>query len=698
MDMNRRMAGHRLLLLAGIACIAQPGITLAQDEGTVLETIEVESESDDILVQEGYVAKTDRTGTKVDTPLIKVPQAISTVTQDQIEDQKPRTLNEALAYTAGANPNTFGYDSRYDAYYLRGFPAYYNGMFRDGLRQFNGPSAWLRGEPYGLEGVTVLKGPASALYGVSGPGGIVNMVTKRPTAETFREVELTVGQDNRYQAGVDLSGPASAENDWLLYRLTALGRKSDTHLEGYPDDKYYIAPAFTITPDEDTKLTILGEYSRALTGGTAAFYQPVYGTLTRTYGGDPNWNDFDQKQARIGYELEHRLNETVTLRQNLRYADVDASLEYSGLYGSSPTRYWGYYQERVKNLALDNSAKFEFDTGALTHTAVAGLDYNWSDYEAYSGVSYTTLADLNATATPFSGSQRMNMVGVYLHDQIDWDALSLFASARYDWSSTDAVDSTFTATEQTDHGFSGRIGLSYRTEAGITPYATYSTSFNPNVGFVYDDPSSTVNRVADPTNGRQKEIGVKYELPDANAVLTAALFDIEMKNGIVFDTSAGVNKQVQRDLRSRGLELEANASLGNGFSLIAAYTYQHMEIDRGATDTVGNELSATPNHIASLWGHYLVEDGSLAGLGVGAGLRYIGESYGDDQNSFENSARLLVDAAVSYDFGYSNPDLKGLSLQVNAKNLFNTEKAICSAGYCYWDEGRTVYGSLRYRF
>ena len=127
---------RRLMLLAGGSLCLSTGV-IAQDSagGTELETIVLEAESDDILVQDGYVAKSDRIGTKTDTPLVRIPQAVSVVTQDQIEDQKPRTLNEALTYTAGANPTNFGYDSRYDAFYLRGFPAYYTGTFRDGLKR-----------------------------------------------------------------------------------------------------------------------------------------------------------------------------------------------------------------------------------------------------------------------------------------------------------------------------------------------------------------------------------------------------------------------------------------------------------------------------------------------------------------------------------------------------------------------------------
>ena len=703
---------HKLALMAGASLALQAGFVFAPEAQTELETIVLEAESDAILVQEGYVGKTDRIGTKTDTPLAAIPQSVSVVTQDQIEDQRPRTLNEALNYTAGANPNTFGFDTRYDAFYLRGFPAHYNGMFRDGLRQFNGPSAWLRTEPYGLEGVTILKGPASSLYGVSGPGGIVNMVTKRPKDETFREIEIGIGQHNRYQAGIDLSGPVNEEAS-LLYRFTALGRESDTELKGYPDDKLYIAPAFTWKPDEDTRFTLLTEYSKATTGGTAFFYQPVYGEITDIYGGDPNWNDFDQTQGRIGYEFEHRLNDVVTLRQNLRYSAVDADLEYSGLYGATPTRYWGYYEEDMKNFAVDNMAQFEFDTGTISHTAVVGIDYSWSDYSAHTSESYTTLADLEVRSPPFFGAQKTNMVGVYLHDQMEWDNLTLFGSARYDWVRTDALDAAYSKTEQNDGGFSGRIGASYQTDSGLIPYASYSTSFSPNVGFVYDNPSDPADRgrTANPTRAEQIEVGAKYEIPDTNAVISAAVFNIDQTDGVVFDTSTGRNRQRQLDLNSRGFEVEANANFDNGFSLIASYTYQRMKIKKGADidldgktgplpaeSTEGNQLSATPNHLVSLWGHYLVETGPLQGLGVGAGLRYVGDSYGDDLNTFKNDSRVFIDAALSYDFGYRNPDLQGLTLQVNAKNLFDTQKPICSAGRCYWDEGRTIYGSLRYRF
>ena len=700
--MRARTATSRagLFLTAGVAIFAPHQAVHAQEGQTVvLEAVTVEAESDDTLVQDGYVAKQDRLGTKIDTPIAQIPQAISVVTQDQIEDQKPRTLNEALSYTASANPNSFGFDSRYDAFYLRGFPAYHNGIFRDGLRQYNGPSAWFKTEPYGIEGITILKGPASSLYGVSGPGGIVNLVTKRPKEEQFREVEMLFGGYDRYQAAFDFSGPVNEEGT-ILYRMTGLGRLADTDLPGYADDKAYFAPAFTFKPDEDTKLTILGEYSQSVTGSTAFFYNPSYGTVSDLYEGDPDWNDFTNKQGRIGYEFEHRFNDVVTVRQNLRFSGVDADLKYSGFYPAPPDRSWGHYKEDVRNFVVDNMAQFEFDTGPVEHTAVAGFDYAWSNYDTEAASSLVSIDDLKGQPFYFSGSQEMNQYGLYLHDQMEWNDWTLFLSGRHDWVDSQSVDYLMNETDQKDSAFSGRVALSYRTEWGIIPYANYSTSFAPNLGFVYDGVTDE-RRVARPTKAEQIEVGVKYEIPDTNAIVSAAYFDIDQRDGVILDGTfddAGNQRQRQLDLTSRGFELEGSASFDNGWSFIGSYTYMEMEIKKGLPGTVGNELSSTPNHIVSLWGRYDFQEGAMKGLGLGAGVRYVGESYGDDLNTFKNEDRVFVDTALSYDFGARNPDLEGVSLQVNAKNLFDERKPVCTVGNCYWDEGRSVFGSLRYRF
>ncbi|WP_395383885.1 TonB-dependent receptor domain-containing protein [Mesorhizobium sp. UC22_110] len=418
----------------------------------------------------------------------------------------------------------------------------------------------------------------------------------------------------------------------------------------------------------------------------------------------PPWNDFRQNQGRVGYEFEHRFNDLLTVRQNLRYNAVDTDMEYSLHYAPAPNqplkRYWGHYREDMKNFVVDNMAQFTFDTGPIKHAAVAGLDYSWAQYGSHSAVSYVSAADIAKQPVPFTRGQELNQTGAYLHDQMEWNNFTLFASGRYDWVDTASTDAEYNRTKQRDRDFSWRLGLSYRTDWGIIPYANYSTSFSPNIGYVYD-PVSNIRRVARATTAEQMEVGVKYEIPDTNAVLSAAYFDISQKDGLVYDGTfddQGNQRQRQLDLNSRGIELEANASFDNGFGLIASYTHLRMKIEKGAAGTIGKELSATPNDVLALWGNYKFEADALAGLGLGAGIRYSSESYGDDTNSFRNAARTYVDAALSYDFGYRNPEMQGLTLQVNAKNLFNKQGTVCQAGNCYRDEGRSVFGSMRYRF
>src|SRR5690606_17234840 len=213
---------------------------------------------------------------------------------------------------------------------------------------------------------------------------------------------------------------------------------------------------------------------------TAFFYNPSYGQVSNIYEGDPDWNDFTTEQGRIGYEFEHRFNDLLTVRQNLRYSAVDADLKYSGyctdlenfFYGCLyPERSWGWYKEKAKNFVVDNMAQFDFDTGAVSHTAAAGVHYGWSTYEARAARSDMSAEDGASPPLAFSGGQEMHQFGVYLHDEMQWNDLTLFASARYDWVKSTSTDPApaLVETDQDDSAFSGRLGISYRTDWGIIP-------------------------------------------------------------------------------------------------------------------------------------------------------------------------------------------------------------------------------------
>ncbi|EUB99509.1 TonB-dependent siderophore receptor [Rhizobium sp. CF080] len=688
--------------------------TLGAEGATVLQEIVLDGGSGGVINSDGYVSLSSATGAKTDTPIQETPQSVSTVTQAQLQDRNPQSLTDAIAYTPGARVDAYGTDPRYDSFFVRGFNVTNTGVFRDNLRQPVAGYGYFLTEPYGIEGISILRGPSSSLYGATGAGGLYNVISKRPTEEVLREVETQFGTDSRYQGQFDVSGPVG-DNDTLLYRLTGVARSSGTDFDYIDDDVQFIAPALTWKPDEDTKLTLLGEYSHSDTGGNPAYYNDRVGHVSRWEAGDPAFNELDHSMGRFGWEFEHALTDSLTFRQNARWSSQDVTAKYAYAYSGAahaldPTlidRGIGYEKQGIDSFVIDNQLEARFDTGALTHTVVGGIDFTWVDYTSSSGGA--TIAPLDTTnpnygapiATPPLTSrtdQKQWQTGLYLQDQARYNAWTLTVGGRYDWvntktDNTDLTAGTTSTLEQKDREFSGRVGLTYQTPWGFVPYASYSTAFSPNVGW-----NSTTGAPFKPTTSTQQEIGVKYLAPDTNLVVTAALFNIDQENGLFYEVVGGVNTQVQRGkLRSRGVEIEAVASLDNGISMSGSYTYTDLKITKGPADTEGNYVSSVPMHMASLWMKYAIpEDFALHGLSVGAGARFQGESYGNDQNTLINNARVLFDASLSFDFAAIDPAYKGLALQVNAKNLFDRRDTTCTSNYCYLDPGRSVIGSLRY--
>ncbi|WP_019997337.1 TonB-dependent siderophore receptor [Aureimonas ureilytica] len=657
--------------------------------------------------QDGYVATSARVGTKTDTPLAKVPQTVNVVTRQQLDDRRVQTLKEALTYTPGVRVDAFGLDNRFDAFYIRGFDVTYTGVYRDGLRELNGVFSLFKTEPYGLEAISVLKGPSSVLYGGGSPGGIVNLVTKRPTDQPFHEVQTQIGNNNRYQAQFDVSGPVNG-NDNVLYRLTGLARSADTDLRSVPDDRIYIAPALTFrSEDLATSFTLLGEYSHYEVGGNPGIYNEN-GRFTGIESGDPALGTFLQDQGRAGYELSHEFNETWTLRQNVRYAHIYTDSPYTTIGFIRPDRLSAsrsavVVNDKLDSFAIDNQAEAKFATGALEHTLLTGLDYTAVDVRHKIG--FGTAPDLSLVTFNY-GQQfigrpsynfydvttRQDQVGLYVQDQVEWNRFVLTLGGRHDWLDTQdrANNGLGTDAEQRDSQFSGRVGLGYLFDNGLSPYLSYSTSFAPTIGRSFEGASF------EPSEGEQVEAGLKYRPSDLNLTAGAAVFHIVQTNVLAADP-VNQNFQIQRgEVRSQGVELEAATSLPLGIDLTLAYTYLDLEITQG--DNQGKVPSGIPEHSVSLWGAYTFAEGPAEGLGVGLGLRYDGESYGDDTNTFRNDDRFLVDAKASYDFRRLNAQLEGAEAQINVRNVFDKRDPVFAGGFGYYTEGRQVIGSLRYRF
>ena len=689
-----------LTLLASSALVFVSSEVFAQTSETraiQLEEVTVEGSQTGQggdFTADGYVTTSTRSATKTDTPVLETPRSMSTLTQEQLEDRKPQTLLDALSYTPGVRVGSYGFDPRYDAFTIRGIDVTYTGVFRDGLRQVNSPNGLFRLEPYGLDGITILRGPAASIYGASSTGGVVDLISKRPTFLPFREVEVQTGSYGRLQGNFDLSGPVNSDNTFF-YRLTGLVRDAGTEIDAVKDDRIFIAPAFTWRPNDATMLTILGEYMDSTTGGTAAYINnyaldaagnPTSLSIgaTRVFAGDKRYNDFRQKQGRIGYEFEHRFNDMFTLHQRTRFSALGTNQEYF-FAGSGLTREnnWGI----VSDTYLESRVK----TGAVDHTILTGLDVSRLSYVSKQGFGVVPIG--TDPVLSYREDQTQTLTGIYIQDQLKWQNWRLTLGGRHDWLSSE-FDSAGLEFDRDDTKFTGRAALGYVTDFGLAPYVSWGTSFTPNPGTILG------GGVAEPTTGEQVEVGVKYDLPGLNASLRAAVFDIHQDNAVVYQVIDGTNQQVQLDLRSQGFEVEGVASLTEGLNIQASYSYTDARIEKLTPETVGNRLTSVPYHLASLWLDYTVQEGPARGLGIAGGVRYVGSSFGDNLNRLviENEPRTYLDAAIRYDLENISPSLKGLLFQVNATNLLDEDGQVCTSNYCYFDEGRKVIASLRYRW
>lgn len=676
-------------------------------DGTIaLATVNVETVGTTV----GFVATATTAGTKTDTPLIEIPQSISVVTRDELTSRNVQTLTEAVNYTPGVRTGESGYDPRYDAFSIRGFDTTYTGIYRDGLRLPGANMAVFKIEPYGVESVTVLRGPVSALYGLGSPGGLVDVISKRPQATPFGEVEVQAGNFDLWQGQADIGGKLDEDGKWL-YRVTGLMRdagSANVHGGGI-NNMNFIAPALTWQPTDDTRITFLGEYLDAATPAAL----PNYGwdpsgvaNFSTAYGDYNRQNVF---QYRVGYDAEHRFNDVISVRQNLRYGELDTKVRYNigtgiNIPQMTESRYTVYVHDRVKSFVVDNQVQAEFDTGPVEHVVLVGLDYSylWLDggYGFGTGTDYSLIFDMplgpivDPARTTSGYQQRQSQVGVYVQEQAKFDRWILTLTGRYDWVTTDSIDTlNATSEDASDNSFTYRTGLTYLFDNGIAPYVSYATSFVPNVGV--DRSGNTFS----PTTARQVEGGVKYVPPGFDGYFTASVFQINQENGLVTDETDPLFMVQRGEVRARGLELSAVANIGQGLKLRGAYTYLDMKNMSGVTNTIGLSPSGQPYHTFAFWADYQFQEGTtLAGLGLGAGVRFAGASWGNSLNTFQNSGYTLVDAKASYDLAYMDPRMKGWSAQVNAQNLLDDQYVTCSSGYCYKGNPRTVLGGLKYKW
>lgn len=413
------VTARRNLLVAAMSLpvLLGGGHAVAQEATTTLDPINIQERVESAFgTVDGNVATQGSTATKTETPLIETPQSISVITKDQMEAQAVDSLNSALRYTPGATGNLYGTDNRGHGLQMRGISNSSGVFYKDGLQlKESNFTLFTALDSYGAERYEILRGPASVLYGQASPGGIINYVSKRPTEENLREVELGAGSFDRYEGKFDFSGAVNADKS-LLFRLTGAAHTGDTQTDFVEDDRIFIAPALTWQPDADTSLTILANYQRDRSGW-AMQYLPAYGTIrpgrdgkylpNSMFVGEPGFDTYANDQASIGYELDHRLNETWQVRQHARYVYLKHYEE--GVFGGGLLNDEGDYSRyadaggsRLSGVTIDNQAQADFDTGPLAHTLLLGLDYKRYTYRDYAASNDMTDDDFNISTRPMA--------------------------------------------------------------------------------------------------------------------------------------------------------------------------------------------------------------------------------------------------------------------------------------------------------
>lgn len=662
----------------------------------------------------GFVATRSGTATKTDTPLIETPQSVSVVTTDQVRNQGAVSIGEALRYTAGVSGDVNGgSDTRFGALQIRGFDTTMSGLYVDGLRIPSSNYVHFNGlDPYGAERIEVLKGPSSAMYGGSGTGGILNYVTKLPTAQQFGEVSISGGSFNRYQGQFDMGGAANKEGT-VLWRLTGVVRDGETQVDFTKDNRVFIAPAVTFKPNEDTTITILANYQRDRAGWGLQFL-PASGTVWPNNGrtipvsffaGVPSFNAFNTEIATAGYQLSHDFTDNITFRQNLRYAYQHN--EEKTFYGTGYTdeaagqlgRFGSYSNSYINSFAVDNQLQGKFTTGILSHTTLVGLDYRNTRFRDTAFAVTTSAPEINVFNPVYSydwtiGAMNDNtgvkqsQVGLYAQDQIKLGRLSFQLGGRQDFVTTQLdrdLPPSPTSVSKDASAFTGRAAVMYNFDNGIAPYFSYSESFLPVLA------TSPAGQMLDPETGVQYEVGVKYQPLGWNALFTFAAFDLTRDNVAVYVPATTFYEQIGQ-VKSRGIELEGSMSLADGWNVRAAYAYVDAMVTQDPVN-VGKAPVTVPLNRASLWSDYTLQNGPLAGLQFGGGIRYVGATWGDDANTFKVGSATVLDALLAYTHD-------NWRLSLNVTNLADTRyvAACYSLSGCMYAEGRKAIGKLTYRW
>ena len=694
-------AKTRLALLVGWVTGGVAFPLLAQ-ETTKNETIVVTSQ-----MQSG--------ATKIATPDIETPQSVSIITREQFEEQGAISVRQAVSYTPGVYSNQIGASNRFDYIVLRGFSdGSLDNVYLDGLKMMGDTNSHssLVVDPWFLENIEVVRGPASVLYGRSSPGGIVALTSRKPSFDPGGEIKLFAGNNNQRGAAFDVTG-ALDDNDRVAARLSGMTRYADSQFDTLKEQRYAIMPSLTWRITDQTRLDLMAYLHRDPEGGSHSGL-PYEGTVVPHYGkkiantffeGEDDYDKYDRRENMVGYNFEHMFDNGWSVRQKLRYLHTKVELNQVYAAGwlneSELNRGYSGSDEKMNAITLDNQLDGSVDTWAVNHRLLLGIDYqdrsnNTTGYygafpaiDAFNPV-YGAKPDY---ITMYSREKhKLRQTGYYLQDQMSWERWRFTLGGRYDQVSVSNIDKlNQTRSDLDKNNFSTRAALLYLFDNGFAPYISYSTAFTPT-SFADEN-----GNVLDPMKGKQWEAGLKYEPEGMNSQFSASVFRINQTNIATKEEPTDPYRSIG-EIESKGVELEAISQLTDSFRLQAAYTYTDIRYKKSSPEEQGKRAVYAPRNQASAWLSYDVKSGPLDGLTLGSGERYVNGITSDRLNTHTLPSYTLVDMAIGYDL--SKVGIKGLSAQLNVNNL--TDKSYIAAcnslSYCYFGAERSIVGSVSWKF
>ncbi|WP_278396304.1 TonB-dependent siderophore receptor [Stutzerimonas kunmingensis] len=681
---------RRLLLpMLAIPALTCPAVVSANDEPPAeplaLEEMQVTASAEraDGPVQ-GYRATRSASATRTDTAIHETPQSISVVPAQVVEDIGATRLEDALDYAGGVERgNNFGGQGLTE-FLVRGFSTqeFYRNGFAVNRGYPNMPDAST------LERIEVLRGPASMLYGRGDPGGTFNIVSKQPQAERRTVLGSQVNTDGLRRGTLDTTG-ALDESAAFTYRLNLVAEGSDSFRDHVESERYNIAPVLRWQLSDDTALILEGDYlhnrhpmDRGLTR-----YPNQAGDLSRDrFLGEESAGKLTNQNATTQLRLEHQLDSQWMLRGGIQYLDGSldgGAVENNGLAADGRT-VGRNYSERWLNwndLAVQANLEGHFDAAGLAHTLLLGVEFDDFNYDSqidrsggatsdfpidlYDPVYDQPLPALTRTTT--YDDENLKSYAFFLQDQITLtERLTAQVGARLERFEQRYENKLTPAGswDQAHNAVSPRFGLIYDLTEELAVYANTSRSFKPNRG------ADRSSQAFDPEKGIAHEVGIKYELPEHDLSVTAALFHITKENVLTSDPLDSNYQVAAGEARSRGFDISVAGNITPQWRVIGGYAYVDAEVTESSSASMpaGTRLANVPRHSFNLLDTYEFAEGPLAGLGVGMGIKYVGDRKGGaTSTAFDMDAYTTVDLLAYY------PLTERVRLNLNLNNLFDEE-------------------------